>query len=496
MDLLAKRFRKCLPFIAIFAVVLILYHPVLSTYFSHDDFFHFKVSNPANKPGGYLYFLGFHPFSERGIAFYRPLFREFLYGPLYSLFGLNQIPFRVLSLTLHMTNIYLLYNLLQKVFKKTSISYMAAFFFGISASNVVTLYYLAGGIQTMGATTFLLLSLISFWKYIIENSQSHKYYSFIFFLLALSSHEQAVITPILLSLILLIKYKYKDFIVKVFSLWPYFLVTALYVYLNITAIGYSESEAQYQISFNIKSILNSYMWYTGWAFGLPEMLIDFVPPGFRLDPRLMRYWGDSFRIIFPAFFASITLISMFTIKLIKNNKKIFFNKKLTLFLIWFPLGLITVIFLPSHKSNHYLYISLPAFWTLISYIVISLHKHTSKILFGVLIVSLFVLNTTSAILENETYWAAARGRLAGKIVHQLKKQYPTLPKGATLYFENHPDYPYVAEDWGGTSKQASFALNDQDALQLLYKDPTLKVLYKDIDSLPEGKVYKLVAPIP
>ncbi len=73
-----------------------------------------------------------------------------------------------------------------------------------------------------------------------------------------------------------------------------------------------------------------------------------------------------------------------------------------------------------------------------------------------------------------------------------------MPEGSGIYFTNDPAYPYVADDWKGTSRQASFALNGEDGLQLVYKDRTLRVFYEDMsgipDDFPKDRVWHLVAP--
>ena len=163
------------------------------------------------------------------------------------------------------------------------------------------------------------------------------------------------------------------------------------------------------------------------------------------------------------------------------------------------MGLAPVIFLPSHKSGHYLTISLPAFWGVFGYIVSScfnLKKDywSYKILIAVLIVALVTLSSTSAVLGKNFYWASERGRLAEKLIKQIKEKYPTLPKGATLYIKNDPDYPYVAKDWGGSSKQVSFILNGSDALELLYKDDHLKVYYEDFEK-PDTTIDEIILKI-
>lgn len=491
--------KKIFPFLLIILFTILLYYPALNTYFSHDDFFHFKVSQAGDKPGGYLYFLGFHPYAERGIAFYRPLFREYLYGPFYTLFGLNHFPFRTLSFTIHFINIYLVYCLLHRLFKSKPIAFIVAFFFAITAANVATLYYLAGGIQTQGATLFILLSLIFFLRHQINKTRYSAWLPFATFIFGISCHEQAAIVPILLAGIVLIQNKTESKLKGIVKLWPYFLITYVYLFLNVKVIGYSSSETQYQMVINLKTTLQTFLWYSVWAIGLPETFVDFLLPGFKLNPNLMKYWGDYYRIIFPVFFVSLSIIIYLTLLLLIKDRGKIFNKRFIFLLFWFPLGILPFLFLPSHKSTHYLYPSLPAFWGILGYLIINAyqkfvrHKNNKiKPLIAILLIALTLLSATSAILGRSTYWAAQRGKLASNLISQVMSKYPRLPKAAIIYIKNDPDYPYISEGWGGSSKQAYFALNGQDALQLLYKDPKLKVIYEDLGNIPPELVGKIV----
>lgn len=499
--------RKIIPFIIIYSAVLILYYPALFTYFSHDDFFHFKVSLTNGSLREFINFFGFHPFEERQIAFYRPIFREVLYNIFYNLFGLNHLPFRILAFAIHFINIYLVFVFMQMLLRRRFISYFTAFFFAITAANVAPFYYLAGGIQTQGATLFILLSVITFLCYLEEKQIKLKYYSFAFFSLALASHEQSAIIPILLSGLIIIKYRFKTALKKIVSLWPLFLLVLIYVYLNLAVIGYSSAETQYKIVFSIKSTIQTFLWYLVWGLGLPETFVDFLLPGFKLNPSLMRYWGNYYRIIFPTFFISLTSIIFAKIYLLIKQEKRLFDKGLFFLVIWHPLGILPVIFLPAHKSTHYLYPSLPALWGIIGYLIYNSyqtlkksHFNLSNMFLGLFLSSATLLSSTSAVLGRTTYWAAQRGKYAGKLINEVRVKYPSLPKGATLYFTNDLNYPFVSKDWGGTSKQAYFALNGENALQLFYKDPTLKVYYEDLEKIPLDKkyekIYQIKAPIP
>lgn len=484
--------RKILPLLLIFGVVLILFHPILSVYFSQDDFFHFKVAQTDGSLKEFIDFFKFRPFEQREIAFYRPIFREILYNVFYSLFGLSHLPFRIFAFLIHFLNITFVYLLMERLFNKKVVSFLAAFFFGITAANVGILYYLAGGIQAQGATMFMLLSLLFFHQYLQEKEIKYNIFSFISFLLALASHEMAVVTPFLLSGLVFVcsrRFKFKDYL----QLLPLFLLLLLYLYLNISVIGFSEKEIQYQPVFNPKTTINTLAWYSAWSLGLPEMTVDFVRPGLTLNPSLMKYWGDYFSIIFPAFFVSILILVSLIIYLVSRKPQIFKNKIFWLLAVWFPASLLPVLFLPFHKKTYYLAAGLPAFWGLIGYLVYR-SKTKPLILFTAVLV---VLNIASIKLGEETYWAANRGRIAERLINQVKTKYPKLPKGAAIYFKNDPDYPFVAEDWGGTSQQASVALSGSDALQLFYHDSQLEVFYQDLGGVPEdysqAEIFTLVA---
>lgn len=497
--------KEILWFLPIFAFVLILYFPVFGVYFSQDDFFHFKASQTNGTIGAFVKLFGFSSFEERGYAFYRPIFREGLHNIYYLLFGLNHLPMRVLLLLFHLVNIVFVYLLTKKIFRKSMLSLFTAFFFGISSAHVGTLYYLAGGMEVAGATSFILLTLILFKSYLEKERLELKIFAIFTFLLALASHELASVTPLLLVGILFVQFPIKKFISKAPELLPFLIIWFVYLYLDIFKIGFLQQEQQYQPVFTLGKLLNSFAWYSVWSLGLPEMLVDFVRPGLSLNPNLTKFWGSYFQIIFPAFFLSIALFAVALIYLIIKNRRIFWDKRLWFLAFWFPLAISPVVIFPLHKSTHYLSVALPAFWGVVGFLILNAYWHVKKtypisqLFLGGFIITLILLSVTSAWLGSKTYPAANRGRIAQKLLHDVLQKYPELPKGAAIYFMNDKAYPFIAKDWGGTSKQAAFVLNNSDALQLLYKDPMLKVFYEDLggilENFPKQKVYSLVARI-
>ena len=85
-------------------------------------------------------------------------------------------------------------------------------------------------------------------------------------------------------------------------------------------------------------------------------------------------------------------------------------------------------------------------------------------------------------------------------MEQFTKEYPFVPKGSTFYILDDPSYPYIAKEWGTSSKQAFYILSGSDALKLLYKDTSIETYYQAVGGLPKGvdekKVINFIAKFP
>ncbi len=441
-------------------------------FFSQDDFFHLKLGQLSIN-NNVLDIFSFRSFNDRGgVYFYRPIFRELLYKYFYQIFGFNSFPFRILQFLILFLNSFLIYFIQIKLTKSKFISIFSSFFSLFAVANIGVLSYLAGGIQVSGMVFFSLLSIIFYLKY-LEKESFLKFFIFVIFnILALCSHEISVSLPLIYLLIYIyVRGFTKENIIK--SLKLNFFSFSLSISLlaaEIFVIGLPLNEAQYGISLSLTKILNSYFWYGLWSLGIPEMLIDFVGPGFNLNPDLMRFWGVYFIFIFSSF---VCLLLIF----ITNIKKIINDKRFWFFSVFFILGIFPVILVPLHKQ--YVYLSLVIF-AVGAILGIIAEKIKSKIFLLVFIFSVVVLNISSIFLAQKTYWALSRNEISEVIINQIKREYPSLPKGSKIYIINDPNYPNLGKDWGGSSTQASVILSGSDGLQMLYNDLILKVYYEDI----------------
>lgn len=460
----------------IFVAVLILYGKYINLFFSQDDFFHLKVSQTDGTVKEFLELGSFRPFLKRGgIYFYRPVFREYLFNIYYNLFGLNAFPFRITQFLIHFINIFLVYKLLNLLNKKPIASFAGTFFFGIAAANIGVISYLAGGIQVAGSLTFYLIAVFSFNKYISKKHFKYKLYSLIAYVLALASHELAITFPIIAVGLLALNRGLKKKVLNrgVKELWIFALIAFVYIFLEFAIIGFPTGEKQYAINLSPVKLINSYFWYFLWSLGTPEMLLDFVGPGIKLNPNLMKYWGEYYRVIFPSLIILIGFLVVSSIKLTKLRTFWFF-------VIWFIVGISPVIFQPAHRLYYYLGISLVGVSGVIGLIFNNLFNQ-KKLLGVAFLATVLVLTIVSVQLSDMTYWAISRVNIAKRLIEDVVEKYPILPKGAVVYFTNDPNHPYLNEQWGRSSKQASIILSGSDALQLVYKDPSLKVYYEEVE---------------
>ena len=91
-------------------------------------------------------------------------------------------------------------------------------------------------------------------------------------------------------------------------------------------------------------------------------------------------------------------------------------------------------------------------------------------------------------------------RAAEVLLSEIKKTYPSVGENATFYLINDPNYPFISEQWGDSSRQAFYILSGKDALQLLYADRSIKVYFENIEDIPEAldqqDILKIVAKFP
>ncbi len=472
---------------------LILFFPFLSTFFSADDFYNMRLvmEDPIGKVIGSFLFVRNPIF-----LFYRPLTTQLFFFLGKELFAFNPLGYHLISFSLFVLSLVIVYRLGTSIAQNKDTGLLTAFFYAFSASNFTRLAWISQ-IQEVTLAACVLLGSHFFIRYLLEKKTKYWIWTFVFFLISLTAKESAIIFPFYLC-ILTIFYCYIGKIKGkiILTLWPFLLSLITYGYFRFFSIGVSTGE-NYFTSFALKNILNTALWYTLWSLSLPEQLanFDFFGKNFQPNGEMLHGLASTmpgvmlFFMFLTFFIICLFLAALKTLQSYSSQQRV---KVIVMFLLgtsWYILALVPHLFSPWHKFSYELGVPLFGISLIMALLVglagQSLWTKTKPFSIGSVIIGIFllvhiVLSYQTVRVERQTHWVFLRSTISQAIFSYLHKYYPWLPPGTTVAFVNdkiatNPQY--------GLSKQISLALAKESALQLLYGDPTIRVLYED-----EGKI--------
>jgi hypothetical protein len=233
------------------------------------------------------------------------------------------------------------------------------------------------------------------------------------------SKETAVIYPGLLILL-----GWYDPQLRIF-LGRHWAILIVYLVFRFGYFGFAAGDSYvWQIS---PSVLNTLIWYGLWSFNLPEMWVDFVGPGLKLNPNLLRYWGQPTVIIFSLF---LTLAVSTGVIFVKTK----INRRLLLFCVtWFVICLGPLLLLPWHKFTFYLTLPLVGLVIFLAGMLIKSSPITQKIF----LISWILLSVSTYSLTVRTNWIS-RGAETAVRFHTFFQASRTALSGKTLVFYDTP----------------------------------------------------------
>lgn len=236
---------------------------------------------------------------------------------------------------------------------------------------------------------------------------------------------------------------------------PVTLLSGLSVGLRIISKAYSRG-ADYAIG-SANEIIRTAWWYTLRAANLVE--------GIRAIDK------SQLQLVF-LYLTAILICTVFTLFIFFKNKKKPERKISFLGILWFVLFASPYFALAYHKTAYYLNTALIGLVIVAVYLwwpVFSKKGYRYKFLILLFLSIYGLLSYLNVQFLKQTSWMVWRGEIARKYVQLAKRLYPTLPKGATLVFKKT----------SVTHKEISLALYNEFALKLIYKDPTLQVIYDE-----------------
>jgi hypothetical protein len=451
--------KDFLPTFIIFLTVLI-YLPSLTNFFSSDDWFHLRISNIKSLSE----FINFFSFArtDQSAAFYRPLPTQAFFF-LQKFFGLNPVPFHLVSLSVFITSLVFVYKVSLKLFEKYEVSVLVLFFYAFSATHMTRLYFLSAFQEIL----MFLFCLLAIYFYLLPKRSLNYFLSLVFFALALLSKETAVVIPLIL---LLISWYKKTSFKKTLFFW---MMILFYIYLRFFVFGIVVGDS-YVWDFSIKRAFNTLFWYFSWSLGVPEMLVDYVSSGLRILPAFFKQFYAWSLVILPLILLNISLV---VISFLRSNR---FSKMQTLGLGIFLVAILPVIFLPWHKFT--LELTLPMFGTAIFLATLNVGTKIKRL--GILyLIAFLALNLATIVLTYQTHYVISRAKVSQKVIHYLNQNHPRVEKGSYFVFVNGTSES--SQNWG-ISKQIAQSISYSDLFRVFYNQ-NIEVHYEDLTSVKPGE---------
>ncbi len=440
----------------IFAVSLFLYFPSLNYFFFQDDWF---VLNWVQN-SDWLSLLNF----REDIIYWRPISMPIFFKLGQTVFGINPTGYHLVAFFFHLLNIVLVYYLFCTLKISKHISLLMSFLYATAAFHFVPISWLSTSSYIIGPT-FIFASLILFFK-------NRLILSIFGLTLALASSEFALT---LIPIILLLKNKFQ---ITPKNLTPFAAIAIFYLALRFLIFPLP-SRGEYQVQLNPKVITNLF-WYAAWTFNIPEKVSTIF---------FFSNLKGSVQAVLPFVSVLITpLIFLFSF-LILAAKKLDLAS-LTKGFIWFVVGIFPVLFLPSHTYSMYVVVGSLGIFYILARALDRLKKYQLQII-SVLAIIWFVSSFLTISFTRSNHWIPNQQAISRAYIKEIQKQ-TQKPPSNTIFLFKPADIRFSRENkfvLVETEDNVKQSLNDQDAVQVIYKDTSLKSIYTTHQkpvSLPSG----------
>lgn len=450
---------------AIGLAILVCFSPLLKYFFAQDDFI-LLLRASSNGPGAF-----FDYFSASAGQF-RPLTKSLYFGVMHNAFGLSAIAFHIVSFSLHMFNMVLMYHLFQRFAVGKAASITAAAFFGLNVSYFHVLAWISCIQQILGMS-FMMIALITGIDALRSGSRWARRISILTYILALMSMEQTYFVPIVLVLFavfgmddgerLPLSRAIRKFAGQILVFVAYVAFIVLWKTLP--------DEGVYTFSVG-KNVLRNISQYSGWVYEFAPILSTTM--------SYTHFAAKMSHVLFLLLLAYHVLLGRF--------RQIVFG------VVFLVAGMLPVLLLSHH--TFYLHLYIPAFGALyllalvlddiVRRIPVFGTRHLQFVITVVLITAMSVLSYVK-VRENETAplrsysaflgsFVLRRALIAAKLMDELREK-ELNPEGVERVFLVYGRKSGRDEaQWN--NRNVIEAIGKGAAVRLFYENPELDVQFK------------------
>ena len=468
MDFLNPRLRRAsmiLFFALLFIVDWFLFFRHIEHFFQGDSVF--LLNHRATSVFEFMRHFG----SLSPSGWYRPLAHELLESVLYPMAGLNPIPYRLPVYAIFAGNTILVYLFTLLMTDRPLAAAIAAFFFNIHTVNAYTTYDL-GFMPDLLYSFFYIGSTVAFCRYLKRQSKLAYGTSLACLIGGLISKEATLTLPVtLLVTSVTFDSGAKGFRERlrrgISATIPHFIVVIafgvfLFEYLHVQNVSVTKvfdasqrpKPGDYILVFNSGVLKNADLALT-WAFNIPR-----------------DWWGQwqhlTYGMLFYLRLFRALVCALMLVMLARPERK------LVLFgAAWFLITIFPALPLVAHFIPYYLFLPVAGLSLVVGVVMAWLYDQVKQIrpalaaaaillLFGG---SLYVNSQMIATDIRENRLLGGSATLAEQTLGDLKRLYPVLPDGTTLYFADASERVDWEHDYGSLIKMA-------------YKTDKISVLYE------------------
>jgi len=426
---MAKENRSLL---LIFLSSLVLFSPSLFVFYTHDDFFHFRISEITS----FTSIISFFNFKTApfGWGYYRPLSTQVFYALGIYVFSFNGLGMHIILFALFACTLLGVYKLSLLLTRDKCVSLATTFLYATSATHFGHLYFLAT--QELFVGPLVIFCVYFFAYYLLKPFPKYALASLGLFLLSLGSKESAVVAPFLCALTFGYIYfqrrlKARKLKLTVISV-TFVILLALYSFFHLRYYGVEVGKS-YEIYLGINNIANNYFWYFSWSLNIPEMFLDYVGPGLIVNPRLFLTPSGMVIPTISLFAIEILLLALFTYLALKKIKREEVVKYL-FGVLWFLIALLPVVFFSFHKFPFYLTVPLFGVVLLIAYILPKNAIFRNSFLIVWFLISLFTTKLTE-----KTHWVTQGARIAKNVYVYFRDRKETEIAKNVVFYDTKQD---------------------------------------------------------
>lgn len=421
INVFGNKYSSYLLILVYFIITLLLYVGSINNYFVLDDFVRLKVI-----VDGQLH-ENFH-FIPVPLLLYRFIF---------SIYGMDPAPYRILFFIINSFFCLLLYKTALIVFRKYAeenlrkyahqLAFLTSLFFCVHYIHVETLIYFSE-LHELLYSLFYLLAVYLYLKYKCDSNRYVYYSIFAAFTISILSKETAVtfIAVVFCSEYFLYSQKISAIFKKY---WALILITSSFILVRLFIFPNLENlQANRDIIFISKEIVKNILFtFTAFFFSLDFSSIKIIYKS--LDVNFINVFSELLRIYPFALLAIVLSLSFYVFALSRKNIIAYIS------IIFILITSSSYIWLAGYER--YLYLPSAGFWILFVYIVFKISIFKLRFIKWFIILIVLVYNVFNLKLKEQNWLIASQ--ISKSAVANIIDETKNLPDSSTVFFKNLPD---------------------------------------------------------